>query len=356
MQVQADFGPNPGQLRMLLHLPPGLASDAPLVVALHGCAQGAEAFASQAGWLALADRFRFAVLAPEQTAANNPNRCFNWFSPGDIQRGQGEAASIAEMVAFVGRTSGQGRAGAFVTGLSAGGAMTAVMLATYPELFRAGAVIAGLPYGAAESIPEAMRIMSRPGGRDSADLADIVRRAAPATKASPKLSIWHGDADRVVHAGNATELARQWTVVAGLGTQPDSTRIIGPTTRSVWRDAAGDTQVELNLVRDLGHGVPLAARGADGVGQVAPYMLEAGVSSSREILRFWGLPTDVGVAPSTPVAAGADEARRAEPETGAAQEVSGRLAGHVLGVLKDKIPTEVEAVIAKALRAAGLMT
>jgi poly(3-hydroxybutyrate) depolymerase len=259
------------------------------------------------------------------------------------------------MVAFVGRTSGQGRTGAFVTGLSAGGAMTAVMLATYPELFRGGAVIAGLPYGAAEGIPEAMRIMSRPGERDGADLADMVRRAGPATQTSPKLSIWHGDADRVVNAGNATDLARQWAVVAGLGTQPDSTTIIGPTTRSVWRDPAGEARIELNLVRGLGHGVPLATR-RGGVGQIAPYMLEAGVSSSLEILRFWGLPTDVGIAQSRPEEAAADEARRAEAQTGAAQEVGGGVAGQVLGALKDKVPSEVEAVIAKALRAAGLMS
>ncbi len=94
-----NFGPNPGQLTMLSYHPERLAPRSPLVVVLHGCTQSAEAYAVNAGWLALADRFGFMVLAAEQSPANNPNRCFNWFSPGDVRRGEGEAASIAAMVA-----------------------------------------------------------------------------------------------------------------------------------------------------------------------------------------------------------------------------------------------------------------
>src|SRR4051812_3309088 len=92
------FGFNPGGLRMLTHVPKVLAPGAALVVVLHGCTQRAGSHARAAGWLALADRLGFAVLAPEQVSANNPNRCFNWFEPGDIARGSGEAASIHAMV------------------------------------------------------------------------------------------------------------------------------------------------------------------------------------------------------------------------------------------------------------------
>jgi len=98
------FGPNPGDLRMLYHAPTGLEPGAPLVVVLHGCTQTAEGYADGAGWLTLADRYGFAVLAPEQQAANNPNLCFNWFEPGDTRRGAGEAASIRQMVAALKRT------------------------------------------------------------------------------------------------------------------------------------------------------------------------------------------------------------------------------------------------------------
>lgn len=351
MREQPDFGPNPGQLRMWLHAPAGLAADAPLIVVLHGCGQGAEAYATQSGWIALADRLGFAVLAPEQTSANNPNRCFNWFLPGDIQRGQGEAASIAQMVAFVGLTTGQGRGGAFVTGLSAGGAMTSVMLAAYPDLFLGGAVIAGLPYGVAQGVPDAMRAMSRPDPRADGDLADLVRRAGPATKLLPSLSIWHGEADMVVNVANAGDLARQRAALEGLRRQPDAIVTTGRTTRSVWRNAGGEARVELNLVRGLGHGVPLSTTGEGAVGSAAPFMLEAGISSSHEIARFWGLEDP---AASRPIPAAAVETHRApapEPPAGAA----GGVAGQVLESLKTRIPAEVEAVIAKAFRAAGLM-
>src|SRR5687768_1385135 len=77
----AEFGPNPGALRMLSYAPVGLAPGAPLVVVLHGCTQRAAAHAASAGWLTLADRYGFAVVAPEQTTANNFNRCFNWYEP-----------------------------------------------------------------------------------------------------------------------------------------------------------------------------------------------------------------------------------------------------------------------------------
>lgn len=346
---QTSFGPNAGQLRMRLHVPAGLPATAPLVVVLHGCTQGAEAFAVQSGWIALAKRLGFAVLAPEQTAANNPNRCFNWFHRGDATRGHGEAASIADMIAYIGRTTGQGRDGAFITGLSAGGAMTAVMLATYPELFIGGAVVAGLPYGAAHGVSDALRIMSRPDARESADLADLVRRAAPAAKASPKLSIWHGQADTVVHVANANDLARQWAGAAGLGEQPDATMIVDRTTRSVWRDADGDARIELNLVRGLGHGVPLSTIGEAGVGATAPYMIEAGISSSLEIARFWGLAQASREAPE-----GQQAEARMYPETSA--ETPESIGDRVLCGLKTRIPAEVEAVIAKAFRAAGLMS
>ena len=94
MTLVPAFGDDPGALRMLTYLPANLPPGAPLVVVLHGCTQRAEAYASTAGWLTLADRLGFAVIAPEQSTANNPNRCFNWFQPGDVVRGGGEAASL----------------------------------------------------------------------------------------------------------------------------------------------------------------------------------------------------------------------------------------------------------------------
>src|SRR5665213_3720211 len=157
--AEAPFAPNPGNLRMFRYLPRGLKTGAPLVVVLHGCGQTASGYALGAGWCQLADQLGFAVLAPEQKAVNNPNTCFNWFNPEDITRGEGEAASIAAMIATLTQTHKLDASRVFITGLSAGGAMAAVMLANYPELFAGGAIIAGLPFGAAANVRDALESM-----------------------------------------------------------------------------------------------------------------------------------------------------------------------------------------------------
>ena len=140
---------NPGNLRARCYVPDGLAPGAPLVVVLHGCTQDAAVYDHGAGWSTLADRHGFALLFPEQQRANNPMLCFNWFAPEDTGRGRGEAASIAAMVEAMKKAHGVDPQRIFVTGLSAGGAMAAAMLATYPDLFAAGAILAGVAYGCA---------------------------------------------------------------------------------------------------------------------------------------------------------------------------------------------------------------
>lgn len=342
------FGFNPGGLRMLIHAPEGLEPNAPLVVVLHGCTQRAGEHARAAGWLALADRLGFAVLAPEQQSDNNANRCFNWFEPGDIARDCGEAASIHAMVQHALRTHALDSARVFVTGLSAGGAMTSALLATYPETFAAGAVVAGLPYGLAGSVPEAFAAM-RGGARvGSHELAALVTKAAPTPSRRPRLAIWHGLADRTVTSGNAPALARQWAAFHGLAEEPDDVRVRGGWSRSVWRAANGDPLVEMNLLEGLGHGTPLAAAGDDPIGETAPYMLEAGVSSSLEIARFWGLaPAETASQAWTSGAAcpRADQARAHDRSLG--EDVMAAVSSHV--------SYDIQRVIAKALTAARLM-
>ena len=347
------FGENPGALRMLSYAPLNLPPGAPLVVVLHGCTQTGEGYARDAGWIALADRLGFSLLSPEQRASNNPNRCFNWFEPGDTQAGRGEAASIAAMVATALAAHEGDPQRVYVTGLSAGGAMSAVMLAAYPELFAGGAIIAGLPYGVARGVPDALRVMSQGDGRAGAALGALVGRR---TDAPLRLSIWHGDADHTVNQANARNLADQWTTAMGLDADPAQVERLGGRTRSLWRDDTGGSLLELNIVHGLGHGAPLATHGADDVGRAAPYMLEAGISSTLEIARFWAL--DAGPAPSVARAArGVETAGKAPPAApeNAAARPSG-LAAQVLDAVSNHVPADVRAVIAKALRSAGLMT
>src|SRR5207302_2745980 len=98
LQPADGFGSNPGNLRMFAYSPPQYAGNRALVVVLHGCAQTAASYDFGAGWSTLADRYGFALLLPEQQHSNNPNGCFNWFQKGDIERGNGEALSIRQMV------------------------------------------------------------------------------------------------------------------------------------------------------------------------------------------------------------------------------------------------------------------
>lgn len=344
------FGRNPGALRMLTYRPAGAPSGVPLVVVLHGCTQRAEAFARQAGWLALADRYGFVVVAAEQSPANNPNRCFNWFEPEDSRRGHGEAASIAAMVAHAVRTQDVDPERVFVTGLSAGGAMTAVMLAAYPELFAAGAVVAGLPYGVAQGVAGAMGAMQGGGVHTPVELGELVRGATSAGSPLPRIAIWHGDADYTVRPQNASDIASQWVEAHGLSHDAGVGEARSNWTRTVWREPNSDrAMIELNLVHGLGHGTPLSTAGKTGLGSAAPFMLEAGVSSSLEIARFWGL-AERDAAP-TAAKPQLDAERAAEKPPVLALVAVG---DQVVSSISPHVPPSVLQVIEGALKRAGL--
>lgn len=138
LSTLGNFGSNPGALQARYHLPADLSCGAPLVVVLHGCTQNAAGYDHHSGWSQLADEAGFALLYPEQQRANNPNLCFNWFLPTDTARDRGEVFSIRQMIETMVVNHGLDRKRVFVTGLSAGGAMAAAMLATYPEVFAGG--------------------------------------------------------------------------------------------------------------------------------------------------------------------------------------------------------------------------
>lgn len=348
-----EFGSNPGALLARTYLPRGLSAGAPLVVVLHGCTQSASGYDHGSGWSTLAERDGFALLFPEQQRANNANLCFNWFEPGDTRRGEGEALSISQMIEAMIARHGLDRGRVFITGLSAGGAMAGVMLATYPELFAGGAIIAGLPYGVAATIPEAfdrMRAHGLPGERQ---LQDLVRSASRHDGPWPTLSIWQGSADRTVAPANAAALIAQWRGVHGLRPEPSASETVDGHRRRVWRDADGRDLIEEYSIARMGHGTPIAG---DGIGRPGPYMLTAGISSTQRIARFWGLAADEAAkakadaktpTASLPAQSPAMIARPAppepEPSRGADQWATPPAAAGVRKIIED------------ALRSAGLM-
>jgi poly(hydroxyalkanoate) depolymerase family esterase len=149
----------------------------------------------------------------------------------------------------------------FVAGLSAGGAMAAALLAAYPDVFAAGAVAAGLPVGAANSVSEALRRMAEAGpARSPTEWGDQARHAAPVGYRGPwpRLSIWHGMADRVVDPENATLLATQWASLHGFDAAATRIRLLGGARHEQWA-AEGHVAVELWKLDALGHDWPPGA-------------------------------------------------------------------------------------------------
>ena len=282
---------------MRAFVPDGLPPGAPLLVALHGCTQTAAGFDRGCGWSDLAARLGFALLMPEQCQANNPRRCFNWFDPAHTARGAGEGESIHQMVRHMLGMHQLDPRRVFVTGLSAGGAMACVMLATRPEVFAAGAVIAGLPYGAAKTVQQAFEAMTNRRPRSAEDWARRVRAASPHHGPWPRISIWQGGADTTVNPINAWELVKQWTVLHGLTARSEVQEETGHL-RRVWRGPDGTPLVELHTLPDLVHGVPIRpGRGEGCCGQAMPFILDVGVSAPHEIARFFGLTDAAAAAP-----------------------------------------------------------
>jgi poly(hydroxyalkanoate) depolymerase family esterase len=268
-------------------------------------------------------------LAPEQKAVNNPHTCFDWFNPEDIARDGGEAASIAAMVRQMVETHRLDSKRVFITGLSAGGAMTSVMLATYPELFAGGAIIAGLPFGAAQNVRDALEAMRSAPLRTPSQWGEVVRAASSYTGPWPRISIWHGALDTTVNLNNAQALVAQWADLHGVALGAARREVVDGAIRLRW-----DDRLEIYTLPALGHGTPVDSGDLGGAG---PFMLEAGISSTRRIAEFWGLARPGSVPRALPIMKAAFLAE------------GGGEAADIL--LKPK----AEGVIWRALKAAGLV-
>jgi poly(3-hydroxybutyrate) depolymerase len=246
LQSINDFGSNPGNLNMYVYVPNGHQPKPALVVALHECVQKAPTFDDETGLTKFADKLKFLLLLPEQPAVNNEYQCFNWFQTEDNQKNLGESGSIRNMIQYMIDTYDVEVSRIFVLGLSAGGSMTSVLMANYPELFQGRAIIAGTPYGcnnptlftspmyywlnmfygeAAAAIYACGLFNYTPTQRSAAEWGDLVRASSGGTPAAwPKvISLWQGLKDSRVNPANQSELIKQWTNVLGIDQTPDQT-------------------------------------------------------------------------------------------------------------------------------------
>lgn len=286
-----NFGANPGNLAMYSYVPAGLPAGAPLVVALHGCTQSAATYYADSGWPKYADAWRFAVVFPQQSTANNFQSCFDWFTPSDSTRGNGEAASIRQMITYALGNYGVDPHRVYVTGLSAGGGMTADLLADYPDVFAGGAIDSGLPAQCATSLVTAGGCQYSHQNKTPAQWGDLVRNSDPGYSGPwPRVAIWQGTADYTVFPVNATELTQQWTNVWGLSQTPSGTRTLtGGTTENTYNDHSGNPAVATFSVAGMGHGLAVhPGSGPDGCGATAPYFLDY-ICSTYYTALFWGL-------------------------------------------------------------------
>ncbi|MBL8394511.1 MAG: PHB depolymerase family esterase [Candidatus Accumulibacter sp.] len=365
-----DFGSNPGQLQMFTYVPAGLPANAPLVVVLHGCTQSAGSYNKGSGWSTLADRYGFALLLPQQRWNNNPLRCFNWFRPEDNAREKGEALSIRQMVDHLLSDHGLDRRRVYVTGTSSGGAMTAVMLATYPDVFAGGAVLAGVPYRTAQGLQEGLESIFQGRCRSPGEWGELVRAASPHQGPWPTLSIWHGDADTSVKPVNAEELIKQWTNLHGLDLQPTLETTVDGYPRRVWHGPAGEELIESYTVTGMAHGAALDPGAAPHqCGTAAPFFNAVGISSTHRIADFWGLLLDAGADATDAATRRANSGVRADASSGAPDRASAPLADEAPAGRQEVPPGSTEAgnsgrrpfaldvhgIISASLEAAGLL-
>ncbi|UVW30228.1 PHB depolymerase family esterase [Massilia sp. H6] len=245
--IDGSFACSAGQRRYKLYIPAKIAAGPrPLVVMLHGCTQDAGDFAAGTAMNLVAEEQGCLVLYPEQDRSANHNGCWNWFDAAQQQRGQGEPAILAGMTRQVLAEQGADAKQVFVAGLSAGGAMAAILGAEYPDLYAAVGVHSGLAAGSGKDMISGLHAMKKPA------------RAAALGKPVP-IIVFHGDADHVVNAGNGDAVLRQFAdahPASGTGAlQKHSQRGEAGRayTRTSWRDAGGRRHAEQWVVHGAAH-------------------------------------------------------------------------------------------------------
>jgi poly(hydroxyalkanoate) depolymerase family esterase len=203
--------------RYKLFVPGGYDPNQPssLVVMLHGCTQNADDFAAGTKMNDLAEEQTFLVLYPEQSYTSNFRKCWNWFQPSHQERGRGEPAVIAGMVNIIKAQYSICDHRIFIAGLSAGGAMSVIMAATYPELFSAVGVSAGLEYKAARNTISAHAAMAK-GGPNPIKQGMAAYEQMGENSAVMPIIVFHGTNDQTVALKNADQLMTQWSITNDL--------------------------------------------------------------------------------------------------------------------------------------------
>jgi poly(hydroxyalkanoate) depolymerase family esterase len=269
-----------------LYVPSGYTGQAlPLVVMLHGCTQHPDDFAAGTNMNAVAEENNCFVVYPAQAKAANGSNCWNWFNAGNQRRDQGEPAIIADITRAIISEYVIDTSRIYVAGLSAGGAMAAVMGATYPDLYAAIGIHSGLPYAVAHDMPSAFAAMKSRKIKSSARKTGC-KTAVPFGHAMPVI-VFHGDRDATVDSSNGDLALAQCVPPAEAGSEDASVKVEkgavanGRTyTKTILHDVQGKVVAEKWLVHGAGH----AWSGGSSNGS---YTDPQGPDAAREMLRFF---------------------------------------------------------------------
>ena len=279
--LERSFTNRAGTRAYKLYIPRGyVGQEVPLIVMLHGCTQSPDDIAAGTHMNALAEEHTFLVAYPAQAQGANMNKCWNWFKAEDQRRGRGEPSIIAGITCEVIGEYHVDPGRVYVVGMSAGGALAAIIGSTYPDLYAAVGVHSGLAPGAAGDLSSAFAAMQ--GGGPA-----TVRRETLAGGSSRLVAaiVFHGDRDKTVHPRNAEHLLAHHRGVAGEPTPRAATsrgQVPGghAYTRATYGDTGGHAIVELWTVHGLGH----AWSGGSLPGS---YTDPRGPDASAEMVRFF---------------------------------------------------------------------
>ncbi|WP_047893781.1 PHB depolymerase family esterase [Micromonospora sp. RV43] len=257
-----NFGANPSNLRMYLYVPDTVAARPGLLVVNHYCTGSGPAMYSGTQFASLADRYGYIVVYPSVTRSS---KCFDVSSPQALRRdGGSDPVGIKSMVDHVRQRYPVDSQRIFTTGTSSGAMMTNVLLGDYPDVFRAGAAFAGVPFGCFATTNGSEWNSECANGqvlKTPQQWGDLVRNAYPGyTGPRPRMQIWHGTNDETLRYPNFGEQIDQWTNVNGLGQTPaytDSPQ--AGYTRTRYGGTGGTATVEAISMQGVSHNLPVDA-------------------------------------------------------------------------------------------------
>ncbi len=262
LQEVTGFGTNPSNTRMFLYVPDKVAPAPPILVAIHYCGGSANAYFTGTGYHSLADQYGFIVIYPQTTSSDG---CFDVHSDATLKHdGGSDSLGIVSMVRYTIPKYGADATRVYVTGTSSGAMMTNVLLGAYPDVFRAGAAFAGVPYAcfagqSAWSTACATGQITKTGQ----EWGDLVRAAFPGyTGPRPRVQLWHGTADQTLDFHNFGEEIKEWTNVLGVSETPSTTEQNTPQsgfTRTRYKDGNGIAQVEGIVEQGATHNLTVLA-------------------------------------------------------------------------------------------------